>query len=131
MAVGTFIGGPVGDRIGRKAVVWISFLGVIPFSLILPHVDFFWTVALTLVIGLILSSAFAALVVYAQEVVPGRTGMVSGIMFGTMFGVGGIAAAGLGKMADMYGIVSVYNACGFLPLLGFATLLMPDTHKKS
>lgn len=131
VAVGTFIGGPVGDRIGRKAVVWISFLGVIPFSLILPHVDFFWTVALTLVIGLILSSAFAALVVYAQEVVPGRTGMVSGIMFGTMFGVGGIAAAGLGKMADMYGIISVYNACGFLPLLGFATLLMPDTHKKS
>lgn len=130
VATGTFIGGPVGDRIGRKAVVWISFLGVIPFSLILPHVDFFWTVALTLVIGLILSSAFAALVVYAQEVVPGRTGMVAGIMFGTMFGIGGIAAAGLGKLADLYGIVSVYNACGFLPLLGLATLLMPETKTK-
>ncbi|WP_110875722.1 MFS transporter [Franconibacter helveticus] len=130
VAVGTFIGGPVGDRIGRKAVVWISFLGVIPFALVLPHVGFFWTVALTLVIGVIFSSAFAALVVYAQEVVPGRTGMVSGIMFGTMFGVGGIAAAGLGKLADLYGIVSVYNACGFLPLLGLATLLMPQVKHK-
>ncbi|WP_313364120.1 MFS transporter, partial [Mixta calida] len=102
VAVGTFIGGPVGDRIGRKAVIWISFLGVIPFALMLPHVDLFWTITLSVIIGLIFSSAFAALVVYAQEVVPGRTGMVSGIMFGTMFGVGGIAAAGLGKLADLY-----------------------------
>lgn len=127
VAVGTFIGGPVGDRIGRKAVIWISFLGVIPFALMLPHVDLFWTITLSVIIGLIFSSAFAALVVYAQEVVPGRTGMVSGIMFGTMFGVGGIAAAGLGKLADLYGIASVYQACAFLPLLGLATLLMPDT----
>lgn len=131
VAIGTFAGGPVGDRIGRKAVIWISFLGVIPFALILPHANFFWTVTLTLIIGFVLSSAFAALVVYAQEVVPGRTGMVAGIMFGTMFGVGGIAAAGLGKLADIYGIVSVYDACGYLPLLGLATLLMPDTRKKS
>ena len=127
VAVGTFIGGPVGDRIGRKAVIWISFLGVIPFALMLPHVDLFWTITLSVIIGLIFSSAFAALVVYAQEVVPGRTGMVSGIMFGTMFGVGGIAAAGLGKLADLYGIASVYQTCAFLPLLGLATLLMPDT----
>lgn len=127
VALGTFIGGPVGDRIGRKAVVWISFLGVIPFALILPHVDLLWTIALTIIIGLILSSAFAALVVYAQEILPGRTGMVSGIMFGTMFGVGGIAAAGLGKCADLYGIAAVYQACAYLPLLGLATLLMPDT----
>ena len=127
VAVGTFIGGPVGDRIGRKAVIWISFLGVIPFALMLPHVDLFWTITLSVIIGLIFSSAFAALVVYAQEVVPGRTGMVSGIMFGTMLGVGGIAAAGLGNLADLYGIASVYQACALLPLLGLATLLMPDT----
>ncbi|AIA71261.1 MFS transporter [Pectobacterium atrosepticum] len=131
VAIGTFAGGPVGDRIGRKAVIWISFLGVIPFAPILPHANFFWTVTLTLIIGFVLSSAFAALVVYAQEVVPGRTGVVAGIMFGTMFGVGGIAAAGLGKLADIYGIVSVYDACGYLPLLGLATLLMPDSRKKS
>ncbi|WP_313110979.1 MFS transporter [Pseudescherichia sp.] len=130
VAVGTFVGGPVGDRIGRKAVIWISFLGVIPFAPVLPHANFFWTVTLTLIIGLILSSAFAALVVYAQEVIPGRTGMVAGIMFGTMFGVGGIAAAGLGRLADLHGIITVYNACGFLPLLGLATLLMPETRKK-
>ncbi|MBP2198858.1 MULTISPECIES: MFS transporter [Pantoea] len=127
VAIGTFAGGPVGDRIGRKAVVWLSFLGVIPFALILPHVDLLWTIVLTIVIGLVLSSAFAALVVYAQEVVPGRAGMVAGIMFGTMFGVGGLAAAGLGKLADMYGIAWVYGLCAFLPLLGFATLFMPET----
>ncbi|HBL0048477.1 TPA: MFS transporter [Klebsiella pneumoniae] len=130
VAVGTFAGGPVGDRIGRKAVIWISFLGVIPFAPVLPHANLFWTVTLTFIIGFVLSSAFAALVVYAQEVVPGRTGMVAGIMFGTMFGVGGIAAAGLGKLADIYGIISVYNACGYLPFLGLATLLMPDTRRK-
>jgi len=129
VAVGTLAGGPIGDRIGRKAVVWISFLGVIPFSLLMPHANLFWTVVLTVCIGLVFSSAFAALVVYAQEVLPGRTGMVAGIMFGTMFGIGGIAAAALGKLADAYGITTVYNACGFLPLLGFATLLMPDTRR--
>lgn len=127
VAVGTFAGGPVGDRIGRKSVIWISFLGVIPFALMLPHVDLFWTIAFSVIIGIILSSAFAALVVYAQEVLPGRTGMVSGIMFGTMFGVGGIAAAALGKFADLYGITAVYQACAYLPLLGLATLLMPET----
>lgn len=130
VAVGTFVGGPVGDRIGRKAVVWVSFLGVIPFSLLLPHADLIWTIVLTILIGLILSSAFSALVVYAQEIVPGRAGMVAGIMFGTMFGIGGLAAAGLGKLADMYGIDWVYSLCAFLPLLGFATLFMPNTKQK-
>lgn len=129
VAVGTFAGGPVGDRIGRKAVVWISFLGVIPFSLLLPHVGLVWTIVFTIFIGLILSSAFSALVVYAQEIVPGRAGMVAGIMFGTMFGVGGLAAAGLGKLADIYGIEWVYSLCAFLPLLGFATLFMPNTRQ--
>jgi len=130
VAAGTFAGGPVGDRIGRKAVVWISFLGVIPFSLLLPYVDLVWTIIFTIFIGLILSSAFSALVVYAQEIVPGRAGMVAGIMFGTMFGVGGLAAAGLGKLADMYGIDWVYSLCAFLPLLGFATLFMPGIKQR-
>lgn len=130
VAVGTFVGGPIGDRIGRKAVIWISFLGVIPFSLLMPHANLFWTAILTVCIGLVLSSAFAALVVYAQEVIPGRTGMVAGIMFGTMFGVGGIAAAALGKFSDWYGITGVYNACGYLPLLGVVTFLMPETRLK-
>ena len=127
VAAGTFVGGPVGDRIGRKAVVWLSFLGVVPFALVLPYVDLVWTIVLSVIIGFVLSSAFAALVVYAQEVVPGRAGMVAGIMFGTMFGISGIAAAGLGKLADMYGIDWVYSLCAFLPLLGFATLFMPET----
>lgn len=129
VAVGTFAGGPVGDRLGRKAVVWISFLGVIPFSLSLPYVDLRWTIVFTIFIGLILSSAFSALVVYAQEIIPGRAGMVAGIMFGTMFGIGGLAAAGLGKLADIHGIDWVYSLCAFLPLLGFITLFMPDTRK--
>ncbi len=129
VAVGTFAGGPVGDRLGRKAVVWISFLGVIPFSLSLPYVDLHWTIVFTIIIGLILSSAFSALVVYAQEIIPGRAGMVAGIMFGTMFGIGGLAAAGLGKLADIHGIDWVYSLCAFLPLLGFITLFMPDTRQ--
>jgi MFS transporter, FSR family, fosmidomycin resistance protein len=127
VAVGTFFGGPVGDRIGRKAVIWISFLGVAPFALLMPHANLFWTAILATVIGLILSSAFAALVVYAQEIVPGRVGMVSGVMFGLMFGVGGIGAAGLGHFADLYGIVWVYKFTAFLPLLGFATALLPSS----
>ncbi len=130
VAIGTFAGGPVGDRLGRKAVVWISFLGVIPFSLSLPYVDLRLTILFTIIIGLILSSAFSALVVYAQEIIPGRAGMVAGIMFGTMFGIGGLAAAGLGKLADIHGIDWVYSLCAFLPLLGFITLFMPDTKQK-
>lgn len=127
IAAGTFVGGPVGDRLGRKAVIWVSFLGVAPFALLLPHANLFWTAALAMVIGLVMSSAFAALVVYAQEAIPGRVGMVAGLMFGLMFGIGGLAAAGLGHLADTHGIVWVYQWCAFLPLLGLATALLPDT----
>lgn len=130
VAAGTFAGGPVGDRIGRKAVIWVSFLGVAPFALALPHANVFWTAALAIAIGLVMSSAFAALVVYAQEAVPGRVGMVSGVMFGLMFGIGGIAAASLGHLADSYGIVRVYQWCAWLPLLGLATALLPDTRER-
>jgi MFS transporter, FSR family, fosmidomycin resistance protein len=130
VAAGTFAGGPVGDRIGRKAVIWISFLGVAPFALILPHANLWWTAVLAIVIGLVMSSAFAALVVYAQEAVPGRVGMVSGLMFGLMFGIGGIGAAGLGKLADSWGIVHVYSVLAFLPLLGLATAFLPATHRR-
>ena len=127
IAVGTFVGGPVGDRIGRKAVIWVSFLGVAPFALALPHADLLWTAVLAIAVGLVMSSAFAALVVYAQEAVPGRVGMIAGIMFGLMFGIGGLGAAGLGHLADIHGIVWVYNLCAFLPLLGLATAFLPDT----
>ncbi|KAA8735402.1 MFS transporter [Acinetobacter qingfengensis] len=127
VALGTFAGGPVGDRIGRKAVIWASFLGVAPFALILPHANLFWTAILTIVIGLVMSSAFSALVVYAQEAAPGRVGMIAGLMFGLMFGISGIGAAGLGHLADTHGIVWVYNFCAFLPLLGFVTAFLPNT----
>lgn len=130
VALGTFAGGPVGDRIGRKAVIWVSFLGVAPFALALPHANLFWTAVLAVVIGLVMSSAFAALVVYAQEAVPGRVGMVSGIMFGLMFGIAGMAAAGLGQLADVHGIAWVYQQCAYLPLLGLATAFLPRTGGK-
>jgi MFS transporter, FSR family, fosmidomycin resistance protein len=129
VAIGTFAGGPVGDRIGRKAVIWVSFLGIAPFALALPYVGLFWTAVFAIVIGLILSSAFAAMVVYAQEMVPGRVGTVSGVMFGLMFGIGGIGAAGLGQLADVHGIVWVYKFCAWLPLLGLATAFLPRSHE--
>lgn len=133
VAAGTFFGGPVGDRIGRKAVIWMSFLGVAPFALMLPHADLFWTAILAITIGLIMSSAFAALVVYAQEIVPGRVGLVSGLMFGLMFGISGIGAAVLGYLADVHGIVWVYKLCAFLPLLGLVTAFLPasNEHRRS
>lgn len=127
VAFGTFAGGPVGDRIGRKAVIWISFMGVAPFAVALPYVGATATAVLAIMIGLVMSSAFAALVVYAQEAVPGRVGMVSGLMFGLMFGIGGIGAAALGELADVHGIVWVYHLVSFLPLLGLATALLPRT----
>lgn len=130
VALGTFVGGPVGDRIGRKAVVWVSFLGVAPFALMLPYVGLTGTAVLTVIIGLVMSSAFSALVVYAQEAVPGRVGMIAGLMFGLMFGIGGVGAAGLGHLADTHGIVWVYKLCSFLPLLGFITALLPNTQQK-
>ncbi|MCT7655559.1 MFS transporter [Oceanimonas sp. NS1] len=130
VAIGTFAGGPVGDRIGRKAVIWTSFLGVVPFALALPYANLFWTAIFASTIGLVMSSAFAALVVYAQEAVPGRVGLVSGLMFGLMFGIGGLGAAGLGQLADEHGIIWVYSLTSFLPLLGLMTALLPNTHKK-
>lgn len=131
VAAGTFFGGPVGDRIGRKAVIWFSILGVTPFTLALPYVDLFWTSVLSLVIGFILASAFSAIVVYAQELVPGNVGMIAGVFFGLMFGFGGIGAAFLGHLADIHGIEYVYKLCSYLPLLGCLTILLPSTRKKA
>lgn len=127
VALGTFAGGPIGDKIGRSAVIWVSFLGIIPFALMLPYMNLVLTAILSIVIGLVISSAFSAMVVYAQEAVPGRVGLVSGIMFGVMFGIGGIAAAGLGMLADVHGIIWVYQLCAFLPLLGLLTVFLPRT----
>ncbi|WP_429571103.1 MFS transporter [Pseudomonas frederiksbergensis] len=129
VAAGTFFGGPIGDRIGRKAVIWFSILGVAPFTLLLPHVDLFWTSVLSVVIGFILASAFSAIVVYAQELVPGNVGMIAGVFFGLMFGFGGIGAALLGHLADIRGIEYVYFLCSFLPLFGVLAIFLPRTKK--
>ncbi len=125
-AAGTFIGGPVGDRIGRKYVIWISILGVLPFTLLLPYANLFWTSILTIVIGLILASAFSAIVVFAQELVPGRVGAVSGLFFGFAFGAGGLGAALLGQVADATSIQFVFKVCSFLPALGLLTAFLPN-----
>ena len=125
-AVGTVAGGPIGDRIGRKPVIWISILGVLPFTLALPFANLFWTTLLTVIIGLILASAFSAIVVFAQELMPGRIGMISGLFFGLAFGMGGLGAAVLGLIADRMGIVFVYQACAFLPAIGLLTAFLPN-----
>lgn len=125
-AVGVFIGGPIGDRFGAKFVIWFSILGVLPFTLLLPYADLTWTVVLTIIIGLVFSSAFSAIVVFAQELMPGRVGMIAGIFFGFAFGAGGIAAAALGALADAHGIEFVFQMCSFLPLAGLLTVLLPD-----
>jgi MFS transporter, FSR family, fosmidomycin resistance protein len=130
VAVGSLIGGPVGDRIGRKWVIWASILGVAPFTLLLPHVNLFWTGVLTVIIGLILASAFSAILVYAQELIPGRVGTVSGLFFGFAFGMGGIGAAVLGHIADARGIEYVYGLCAYLPLIGMITAFLPDVEGK-
>lgn len=127
VAVGTFAGGPIGDKIGRKKVIWFSILGAAPFTLALPYVDLFWTTVLSVVIGFIIASAFSAIVVYAQELVPGNVGMIAGIFFGLMFGFSGIGAALLGLLADTHGIEYVYKLCSFLPLVGILTILLPST----
>jgi FSR family fosmidomycin resistance protein-like MFS transporter len=126
VATGTMIGGPLGDRFGRKYVIWASILGVAPFTLLLPHVGLTATVVLTVFIGLILASAFSAILVYAQELVPGQVGMISGLFFGLAFGCAGIAAAALGRLADMTSIGYVFNVCGYLPLIGLLTWFLPD-----
>jgi len=130
VAAGTVIGGPIGDRIGRKRVIWVSILGVAPFTLLLPHANLWWTGALSVVIGFILASAFSAILVYAQELMPGRIGMVSGLFFGFAFGMGGLGAAVLGLVADHSSIDRVYQICAYLPLLGILTAFLPDNRRK-
>jgi len=131
-AAGTFIGGPVGDRIGRKYVIWASILGALPFTLALPYANLLWTEILTVLIGLILASAFSAIVVFAQELVPGRVGAVSGMFFGFAFGAGGVGAAMLGRLADATSIDVVYKVCSFLPAIGLLTWFLPniEPHRK-
>jgi MFS transporter, FSR family, fosmidomycin resistance protein len=129
VAVGTIAGGPIGDRVGRKRVIWVSILGVAPFSLLLPHVGLTMTAVLSVFIGLILASAFSAILVYAQELMPGKVGMVAGLFFGLAFGVAGIGSAVLGKVADHTGINFVFQLCAFLPLIGLLTVFLPDIEK--
>lgn len=131
VAVGTVIGGPIGDRFGRKYVIWASILGTAPFALIMPHVGLAWTCVLSILIGLILSSAFSAILVYAQELVPGKVGLIGGLFFGLAFGVAGIASAVLGKVADETSIQHVYDICAFLPLIGLVAAFLPNTKKRS
>ncbi len=126
VAAGTMIGGPIGDRIGRKYVIWWSILGVLPFTLVLPYASLFWTAVLSIVIGIILASAFTAIVVYAQDLVPGKVGAVSGLFFGLAFGMGGIGAALLGELADHTSITFVYTLCSFLPAIGLLTAFLPN-----
>jgi FSR family fosmidomycin resistance protein-like MFS transporter len=129
VAVGTFVGGPLGDRIGRKYVIWVSILGVLPFTLLLPHADLFWTTVLTVIIGLVLASAFSAIVVYAQELLPGKVGMISGLFFGLAFGVAGLGAALFGRLADLTSIDFVYKLCAYLPAIGLLTAFLPNLHE--
>ena len=129
VAAGTVLGGPLGDRIGRKAVIWASILGALPFALVLPYASLFWTGPLTVAIGLILASAFPAIVVFAQELVPGKVGMMSGLFFGFSFGMGGLGAAALGWMADHTGIEAVYRVCAFLPAIGLLAALLPNVER--
>ncbi|MDB6001320.1 MAG: rosA [Rhizobacter sp.] len=130
VAAGTLLGGPIGDRIGRKRVIWGSILGVAPFSLVLPHVGLEATTVLSFVIGFIIASAFSAILVFAQELIPGKVGMVSGLFFGFAFGMGGVGAAVLGQVADSHGIEAVYRLCAYLPLLGLLTAFLPDLGRK-
>jgi len=129
-AVGTVVGGPVGDRFGRKPVIWGSIVGVLPFTLVLPYANLFWTAILTVIIGLVIASAFTAILIYAQELMPGKIGMVSGLFFGFAFGMGGVGAAVLGQVADVTSISFVYRICAFLPVIGLLTAFLPDLEKK-
>jgi MFS transporter, FSR family, fosmidomycin resistance protein len=128
-AAGLVTGGPIGDRIGTRAVIWVSILGVLPFTLILPYASLFWTGVLSVVIAMIMSSAFPAIIVFAQELVPGRVGLIAGVFFGMAFGIGGLMAAALGFLADAYGIAFVYHLCAYLPVLGLLTVLLPRLNR--
>ena len=127
--IGTLMGGPIGDRIGRKYVIWGSILGAAPFSMLMPHVGLLATIIMSFCVGLILSSAFPAILLYAQELLPSKLGLISGLFFGFAFGVAGIASAVLGNMADKFGIEAVYNVCAYMPLLGLVTWFLPDLKK--
>lgn len=129
IAAGTFLGGPIGDRFGRKLVIWISILGVAPFALALPYANLFWCGVLSAIIGLILSSAFSAILVYSQELIPGNVGLMAGLFFGLAFGMGGIGSAVLGALADYYGIEFVFQLCSFLPLIGLLTAFLPNLER--
>jgi FSR family fosmidomycin resistance protein-like MFS transporter len=130
VATGTLLGGPIGDRVGRKYVIWFSILGVAPFTLLLPYANLFWTTVLSIMIGVILASAFSAILVYAQELIPGKIGMISGLFFGFAFGMGGLGSALLGMLADKTSIDYVYHVCAFLPLIGVITVFLPDIGTK-
>ncbi|KNH04341.1 Fosmidomycin resistance protein [Candidatus Burkholderia brachyanthoides] len=129
VAAGTVVGGPVGDKIGRKTVIWVSILGVAPFTLLMPYANLFWTGVLSVIIGLVLASAFSAILVYATELIPGKVGMVAGLFFGFAFGMGGVGAAVFGSLADATSIDFVYKVCAFLPLIGVLTVLLPNTRE--
>jgi len=129
IAAGTFLGGPIGDRIGRKAVIWASILGVAPFALVLPYANLFWSAVLAVVIGLIISSAFSAILVYAQELIPGKVGLMAGLFFGLAFGMGGIGSAVLGAVADRHGIPFIFHICSYLPLIGLLTAFLPNLER--
>jgi len=131
VAVGTVVGGPIGDRVGRKVVIWVSILGVLPFTLLLPHANLFWTGVLSVPIGIVLASAFPAIVVYAQELLPRRVGAVAGLFFGFAFGLGGIGAAVLGELADATGILFVFQLCAFLPAIGLLAAFLPHLETES
>ncbi|MBA3651483.1 MAG: MFS transporter, partial [Chthoniobacterales bacterium] len=126
----TILGGPIGDRYGRKLVIWVSILGVAPFTLALPYANLFWTGVLTVIIGVILASAFSAILVYAQELVPGKVGLIAGLFFGLAFGMAGIGSAVLGALADRTSIEHVFYLCSFLPLIGLLTAFLPNVRRK-
>ena len=130
VAVGTLAGGPIGDRFGRKPVIWFSILGAFPFALMLPYATLFWTGVLSVLIGLILASAFSAILIYAQDLLPGRVGMVAGMFYGFSFGLGGLGAAALGMIADLTSIETVYRVCSFLPLIGLLTAFLPNVERR-
>jgi FSR family fosmidomycin resistance protein-like MFS transporter len=130
LAVGTVLGGAVGDKIGRRYVIWISILGVLPFTLAMPYANLFWTTVLSVIIGLVLASAFSSILVYATELVPGRVGTIAGLFFGLSFGMAGLGAAALGQLADMTSIETVYKVCSFLPAIGLLAYFLPKIEKK-